>query len=255
MLECFTITDIEKIILVDKNEYAETTSVFNPNLNSYELIYKLCGNTILNFNSKQYNIEGGTIYILPKGNNNNYSVERKIPGECIDIFFQCDKPLVNKVFVKKVTQNSKIETLFNKSFSVWAAKNQGYYLQCISIIYQILYELQDQLYISKDKLAKIKPALKYIESNFTNAKISCNELSKLCNISYSYLKKLFLEQYKLSPQKYINKMRINYACDLLREGKYTTTQIAEMSGFSDVFYFCKFFKKSMGITPTQFKNK
>ncbi len=255
MLERFTITDIERIILVDKNEYPEKYTTFNPIFNSYELIYKFDGNMILNFNSKQYKISAGTVYILPKGNNNNYSVERHEPGKCIDIYFQCEERLVADAFVQKVAINGKIDNLFNKAFSVWASKNQGYYLQCLSIIYQILYEIQTPLYMSKDKSKKIKPALKYIDSHFTEKDISCEELANLCGISYSYLKGLFIEQYKLSPNKYINKMRINYACDLLREKRYTVTQIAEMSGFSDVFYFCKFFKKNVGITPTQFKNK
>ncbi len=255
MLDRFTITSIDRVILVDRNEYKERTSVFDANLQWYELIYKFAGRTTLSFNYKDYNITKGTIYILPKGNNNNYSVERHEPGECIDICFQCEERLVDNIFVQKVAENGKIDNLFSKAFSVWAAKNQGYYLQCISIVYQILFEIQNPKYISNDKLQKIKPALKYIDANFTSGDISCDDLAKMCSISYSYLKELFLEQYKLSPNKYINKMRINYACDLLREKQYSITQIAEMSGFSDVFYFCKYFKKSVGVTPTQFKNK
>ncbi len=255
MFERFTITDIYRIVLVDKNEYSETSTVFGPNLKFYELIYKISGSTTLHFNSKQYEISSGTVYILPKGNHKNYSVERKEKGDCIDICFQCDEKIITEPFVQKVAVNGKIESLFKKAFSVWAAKNEGYYFQCLSIIYQIFYEIQNPLYISKEKLSKIKPALKYIDANFTNPDISCENLAQLCGISYSYLKELFIEQYKLSPNKYINKMRINYACDLIKENQYSITQIAEMSGFSDVFYFCRFFKKSVGITPTQFKNK
>lgn len=255
MFERLTITDIDRIILVGKNEYEEKVITFDPFFVSYELIYKIDGSMTVNINSKQYEIDGGTVYILPKGDNRNYSVERKEYGDCIDIFFQASEDFLKDVFVQKVTPGGKIDKLFRKAFSVWTVKNEGYYLQCISIIYQIFYELQTPLYISKDKLDKIKPAIKYIESHFIDKDISCEKLAKDCGISYSYLKELFIEQYKLSPKKYINQMRINYACELIKEGSYSVTQVANLAGFSDIFYFCKFFKKSMGITPTEFKTK
>ncbi len=254
MTDCFTITDVKRIILVDKYEYPQSRSVYGSNLGCYELIYKFSGSMLLNFDSKQYVIESDTVYILPKGEHNNYSVERAEPGDCIDIFFDCSEEITSEVFIQKVTQNSKIGSLFTKAFSAWVAKNRGYYLQCTSIIYQILYEIQNSMYVSKDKELKIKPALDYIYAHFLDEDISCEYLAEICEISYSYLKKLFVEQYKLTPNKYINKLRINYACDLLREKRHSITEIAGMSGFSDVFYFCKCFKKNVGITPTQFKN-
>lgn len=157
--------------------------------------------------------------------------------------------------MQKMATGGIIDQLFNKELSVWAAKNEGYYLKCVSIIYQIFYELNSHLYITQDKLQRIKPALDYIDRHFTEHGITCELLAEKCEISYSYLKELFVEQYKISPNRYSAKMRINYACDLLRENKYTVTQVAALSGFSDVCYFCRCFKKSVGITPTQFMKK
>ena len=46
-------------------------------------------------------------------------------------------------------------------------------------------------------------------------------------------------------------LRLQHACELA--GTITSVQdIAAMSGFSDPLYFCKVFKKSMGVTPSAF---
>lgn len=57
------------------------------------------------------------------------------------------------------------------------------------------------------------------------------------------MKELFIRQYKISPNRYIVELRIDYACDLLCENKYTVIQIAALFGFYDVYWFCRYFKK------------
>jgi methylphosphotriester-DNA--protein-cysteine methyltransferase len=69
------------------------------------------------------------------------------------------------------------------------------------------------------------------------------------------LKKLFCERFGVSPKRYIIQMQINHACELLRLDRYSVTHISDMSGFSDAGFFCRQFKKYMGITPGGYKSK
>lgn len=79
------------------------------------------------------------------------------------------------------------------------------------------------------------------------------ELSQNANISYEYFRRIFENVYGVSPVKYLNKLRIDRAKELLNSGMYTVADAAFQSGFSDISYFSRFFKKETGLSPSEYK--
>jgi len=59
----------------------------------------------------------------------------------------------------------------------------------------------------------------------------------------------------MSPLKYIIQLKINHASDLLRLGRYSVGQVAELSGYESLYYFSRQFKEYTGITPSEFIEK
>ena len=51
---------------------------------------------------------------------------------------------------------------------------------------------------------------------------------------------------------YLNKMRIDRACALLRDGRYNVTDVCYMVGFNDVPYFNRCFKNNRGMSPKEY---
>lgn len=248
----FIITDIERVIYVDKNEYPQNKIQFSGYLHHNELIYHLNGKSTIHFNGKILNVEENTIRFLPKGESKEYIVEKKEYGECIDIFFNTNLPISDEAFVIKLSDNSNTFSLFRKLFSVWVSKNDGYYFECISLLYKIFAHLQKQNYIPSNQYNTIKPAIEYIEKNFLAHKISVPFLADLCQISEDYLQKLFIKKFGVSPIKYIIQLKINHASDLLLSEQFSITQVAELCGYGNVYYFSRQFKESIGVTPTAF---
>lgn len=251
----FAITDIKRVILVGKDEYKETITSFTNKTCSNELIFHLSGESTVFFNGKQLDVKKDTIRFLPQGEIHEYIVKRKERGECIDIFFNTDIPVTNEAFVLKLNQSEKIKSLFKKIFSVWVAKGDGYYFECVSIIYKIFAELQKKNYIPESQFNSIKPAIDYIEKHFLDKKITAEELTLCCTISYPYIKKLFVKKFGVPPIKYSIQLKINYACDLLKSELYTISQISEICGYNDIYFFSRQFKEYMGLSPTDFINK
>lgn len=252
----FSITDINSVILVGKDEYKEKVISFSKNSNcKNELIYHLSGKSIVVFNGKQLETTEDTIRFLPAGEINEYTVDRIERGECIDIFFDTNMPITDEAFVLKLKQSEKIKNLFKKIFAVWVAKEDGYYFECVSLIYKIFAELQKKNYIPENQFVAIKPAIDYIESHFLEKKITAEELTACCKISYPYIKKLFIKKFGIPPIKYSIQLKINYSCDLLKSKLYTISQIAEICGYNDIYFFSRQFKEYMGLSPTDFINK
>ncbi len=79
------------------------------------------------------------------------------------------------------------------------------------------------------------------------------ELAEMCNLSYSHFKSLFVTQFGIPPKKYIINMRMEYALMLLRNHQMTISQIAEMCGYENVYYFSNACKNYFGYPPTKMK--
>ena len=255
MKKDFIVTEINRVILVGKNEYPQPMVSFNNPMKSNELILHLNGKGNVYFNGKTLHTEEGVVRFLPKGDVTEYIVEKTEFGECIDIFFNTDSPISDQAFAVKFNQSEKIKGLFKKIFSLWVAKNDGYYFECLSILYKIFAELQKQDYIPQKQYNVIKPAIEYAEENFIKSKISVSHLAEICGISEAYLKKLFIKKFGVPPLKYIIQLKINYACDLLKSELYSISQVAEICGYNNIYFFSRQFKEYLGISPTEFVQK
>ena len=252
MNQNFIITGINRVVLIGKNEYPKGKIRFNGHLFNNELIYHFSGKSTVHFNGKLLDVGENTIRFLPKGENKEYVVEKEELGECIDVCFDTNVPLSNEAFTTKIRENTTIGNLFKKIFAVWVSKSEGYYFECISLLYKIFAELQKKNYIPQNQYNLIKPAIEYVEENFLANKISVPFLADRCGISEAYLKKLFIKKFGMSPIKYIIRLKINHACDLLRSKQYSITQVSELCGYENVYYFSRQFKEYVGTSPSVF---
>ena len=120
-------------------------------------------------------------------------------------------------------------------------------------LYEILGLLEyGETYTPNSKINKIKPGIDYITEHYTE-NINVEEIAKMCNISHTYFKKIFSGIYGTAPKSYVIDLRIRYACDLLKSQMHSVGEAAELSGFQNVYYFSRCFKKIMGISPSEYK--
>lgn len=83
-------------------------------------------------------------------------------------------------------------------------------------------------------------------------RLSVEEISRLCNMSVSALKKNFGMYSKLGIIKYHNTMKINKAKSMLMSGM-SVKETAAALGFDDQNYFSTLFKKLAGASPSEYK--
>ena len=75
------------------------------------------------------------------------------------------------------------------------------------------------------------------------------------NISPQYLSRLVEDSSGTAARDWINRAVVLQAKLLLRSSRYTIEQIAEELNFSTVPYFCRLFKREVGTTPSEYRNK
>jgi len=107
---------------------------------------------------------------------------------------------------------------------------------------------------SPDKIEHtiIKQVLEYVNHNFYKA-ITVQSLAEKFFISPNYISTLFKREVGVNFKDYLSKLRIDYACSQLINHEYSIQQVAEKSGYSDYFYFCRIFKSMTGYTPSKYR--
>lgn len=94
----------------------------------------------------------------------------------------------------------------------------------------------------------------YIDNHCTEA-LSLDQMSGMINFSKYHFSRLFREFTNESFYKYVNRKRVEYACQLLSVHGLTVTDTALASGYSNTSSFIRMFKSIIGCTPLQYKNR
>ncbi|MBS3775887.1 MAG: response regulator, partial [Bacteroidales bacterium] len=105
---------------------------------------------------------------------------------------------------------------------------------------------------SKDE-QYIKRAIEIIENNITKPDFNVPSLVHDMGTSNSMLYRKFNKIVGLSPNEYIKNSRLKMAAHMLYDENYSITEVAYSTGFNDLSYFGKCFKKYYGKSPTEYK--
>ncbi len=177
----------------------------------------------------------------------DYSVTMREQGLALSIHFTTYEPLVTDSFCLPAVGQTEIVRLFER---IEHALRTGDKLSAISYLYQLcaLYaKTKSKAYNPRDERAQ---AVKnYIDLHFSDDECLPHAFSA-ANLSPRRLGSLFRACFNETPGRYLLLRRIAFAKDLLRDKALTVTEVAALSGFSDLYYFSKCFKKETGYTPS-----
>lgn len=235
----------------------------NTRKNSYLLLqYTLSGKGIFHISGKSYiqeandlflvQIPGDSQYALPSDSDHWDVLYLEFSTECLPLLYyihqssgptfhldeSCTLPEQMRDLYLNATSN-QLESVFDNSKAA----------------YSFLLDLTSYaLYHPKLTSPRVTLAKNYIDTHFYNVSLNLDEISDALGLSKYHLCREFTHLYGTSPGKYLTNLRIQKSCILLLQNRYHTIgDIASMVGFSNDNYFCKVFRKSLGITPTQYR--
>jgi AraC-like DNA-binding protein len=90
----------------------------------------------------------------------------------------------------------------------------------------------------------------------TNLTLSLKEISQSLNVHPSYLSREFSKYFdNLSFGDYIRKLRIEKSIELLKDPRYSLSDISYLTGFSDQSHFTRIFKNHTGKSPSLYRKE
>lgn len=241
MFENMVVTDIVNVLTVYSHQGRRCRITERE---SYALSFCLEGQITYTHKGKSYVSEPNCAIILPKGE--TYTLYGNKTGFFPVINFHtldllCTTPVCIPIKDIAPLVNEFEQLKSHLTFS----KNKA---KCMSIFYNMIYKLSSL----NSKSHVLFPAINYIEENLSSPTLTNSLLAKQCNISEVYFRRLFSEQFKVTPKQFIIDARINKAKEYLSEGAMSVNAIGEKCGFENPYHFSRAFKKRVGVTPSAF---
>ena len=100
--------------------------------------------------------------------------------------------------------------------------------------------------------ARVEAVREYLEANMTKD-LDIASVARAAALSPFYLTRIFKAEYGVPPYRYLIRLRINYAAELLRTSMLTVTQICHRVGFNSLSHFITTFRRHVGVSPMQYR--
>lgn len=112
--------------------------------------------------------------------------------------------------------------------------------------------LRDQNSGNKNR-SILKTAVDFIDSHYMDEEISLNTVANVANVSSNHFSALFSQNMGQTFIEYLTTLRMNKAKELLRCTGMRSSEIAGEIGYKDAHYFSYLFKKTQGMTPSDYR--
>ncbi|OOM13945.1 AraC family transcriptional regulator [Clostridium saccharobutylicum] len=240
---------------------------YGPALRSgYMIHYILEGKGIYKINGKIYHLEKNQGFLIEPNSLIYYEADIEYPWQYTWIGFSGTKA---NDYLKRTTlsidnpifsfpENSNLLSSINSivsSSKITSNRN----LIILSKLYEFLYLLCEYFpnheVITTDRPKNyIEEALLFIHQNYADI-ITVKDIASHICLDRSYLHRIFKKFINKSPQEYLLSFRMEKAASLITNSNLRISDISRSVGYTDPLLFSKTFKKSKGLTPSDFRAK
>ncbi|MFC4776572.1 helix-turn-helix domain-containing protein [Paenibacillus sp. GCM10023252] len=233
----------------------------------HSLAYVLGGEGQLTLGGKRQPLKQGDLFQVWPGEAMTITSSHSAPLHYMSYQFQCrcvywesGEMLVREVLGPLPLElgrlnHEAVKESFQQAYEWWLGKNVDYewqlrlqFLQTIQLIHELQAISEEE---SSGKLA-VHLAIQYMKAGYQNP-LTRELLADHVSLSPGYFSVLFKEHTGVSPIRYLNKIRIDHAKQLLRSTAQPIAEVAEACGFTDSFYFSRLFQRETGMPPREYR--
>lgn len=229
----------------------------------YIFHYIVSGSGIYQVNGRTYHLHDKDGFLVPPRTTVIYQADKEDPWSVYWIGFSGRKV---EYFLKRMNLHedsltfhydkddcllSHMETMFKEVRYPQRAQETllGHFYQVAACI--INYTDADKSPVTQNY---ITIATRFIEHNF-RIPLQVQDLAEECNISASQLYRCFMKKLGLSPHQYIEKLKMEKAVEFITQTDMPYKEIAYLLGYEYESHFFKVFKRTLGHSPSYYRNQ
>ncbi len=230
------------------------------NSDIYVFEYVLDGCGFIECNNHIHKVNPGDFYLLQKGSTYIYYSDKTTPYT--KLWFNASGLLIDSLLDiynlndDVIVQNVNVHCIFDEFHNILktnqtsTAMEKASAIKIHELISIVFYSINPQKITEKNETAKrIKKSL----DNSIYDNISLDKLSKKLFISKVQIIRIFKKEYGQTPYAYILNKKIEVAKKLLMNTNMLIKEISNKLCFADEHYFSNIFKKTTGLSPSDYK--
>lgn len=216
----------------------------------YALVFVLEGSAEYTIDGISYHLRAGDLVFMKPGSERRAFTNGMT---CVAIDFVLEKGEdIGLPVVSSRTDFENFQWLFQELDFEWLQQKEGYRLKCQAIFSLILHKLLYEGQCSPAN-AHVEAMKRYIVEHY-NEKLTVTQIANAVMLNPVYCGALFKRSEGRSISEFLNLVRVNQAASLLESGEYNVGEVAERTGFKDIYYFSNTFKRLMGMPPNTYRN-
>lgn len=238
------------------------------------------GNGIMRFEDRDIPYKGGEFTVIPK----NYPHTTMSDPETISyweyLFVDIEKVVKDMcgsntkhsermlqklnagAIIKNADENPKIADRIREILELMRNAEEFYQEEAIALLYALVAEIARIVEVREEKVLGseanmtqvVARIVEYIGDNYMKP-IKIDELAEDNHFSATHFRRVFTSQINMTPLEYINLVRVQNACEYLRNTDKSIAEIAQLCGFGAISTFNRNFSKVKGMTPGQWRKQ
>lgn len=262
--------EISEVILVHKCIFEKSyrTAVYKYGRKVSGIVYCISGKAMYDFGGKTFLLEKGQLIFLPAscaytirtvGNEPFFHITANFEAAHANgaVHSAFSEIMNGETYASSAENSAYFKDLLERLAAVWHNKKCGYRVLAKSLIYEALHAYfsdAGKLIEEKAGYGRILPAKNHLDEQYMS-NISVTELARMCGLSETHFRRLFVQFLGCSPTEYRLGKRMLKAKDMLLSGEFSVAETAAAVGFEDANYFSRIFKSHTGITPSSLRKE
>ena len=260
------IAPIENNFTVKFRTYLGRTSLFSHWHEHIELLLFLDGSCDFITGGKTFSVEKNDFIIVNSTEVHSFTATPLVDHICILIYpeFFSDIKFPSIQFRNLIRNDEFIVSLITEMYDEYSRNDIGSDMLLKSHAYKLMAYLlrnyavshmsQRDIATQNAKLARLGLIVEYISNNYQK-KITTSQLAEMTYLNENHFCRFFKKAVGKTVSEYINEYRVERAAVLLSATDASVTDVANAVGFDDINYFSRIFKRTKGISPTEYRKK
>ncbi|MBQ8849195.1 MAG: helix-turn-helix transcriptional regulator [Clostridia bacterium] len=229
--------------------------------NDYYLLYMVRGKMRVTVGGRNAAAVSGSIFLIPPHTHYTYTYSGGEPLDYLWAHFTgsyaerllSDCGLYPLPYFGTAEDGGRISGKFKRMFELFERRSPLLERRASVCMQDIILEAAECIVRRAEKIP-LETSLRYIHSAY-DRKLSVPELAAMENLSNSRYIALFNRYMGMPPTAYITELRMRNACELLTSTDMSVKQVGILVGYPDAHFFSKLFKKHVGTSPNEYRNK
>ncbi len=231
------------------------------------LAYCTKGEGIVLLAGEQVPVSGDQFFIVPEGETFKYysvlntksrfliarfngKIARQLSHE-----FSIVRNLVPSVNNMVANREMLFDEIFNNLSKGFHNQNIEYINFCFGhLLATFIYANRTSDDLADESSPAVRRAIHFLEKNL-HKKLTLQQIANEAGFSPTYFTTLFRKETNYAPLSYFSHLKVLKACEFLDYTRMKVKEISFQLGYSDPYYFTRDFKKKMGMSPRQYRNR